>query len=49
MWLHPLTLRPSPGWGATQGDMAHLVLHSLSTGIMGDQHKLIILHRQQVC
>lgn len=47
MLLHPLTLRPSLGWGATKVDL-ELVLHSLSTGITGDHLRHSPLHLQ-VC
>lgn len=46
MLLHPRTPRPNPGWGATKVDL-ELVLHSPSTGTMGDHLRRSTL-RQQV-
>lgn len=45
MLLHPHTPRPSQGWGATKVDL-EVVLHSPSTGIMGDRLRHSTLHQQ---
>lgn len=45
MLLHRHTPRPSQGWGATKVDLG-LVLHSPSTGTMGDHLSECPLHQR---